>query len=153
MPSTEAAPAVAGTIPQPSRMELDYDAPALRQLDRLTNFATVAQIEIDLYDEASREYAALCAREMELEHDRAAAKQNAVLRLLQTVNPASGDAQKPYSATAAESAASLDHEYRAHLRFQSETVLAKHLTYGRMTAHKLRAQLAVARLKAEGGFQ
>lgn len=143
---TKVAGAIGGAAP-----ELDDPTFERPLLDRIANHATVARIEIDLYEEAGKQHAALCGLEMGLEAKRAVAKQNAVLRLLQTPNPASGDAQKPYSATAADSAASLDPEYRAYLRRQAEVVVEKNLTRTKAESARLRAQLAVAMLKSESG--
>lgn len=144
--------AVAGAIGESGRQTPEgiivFD-PILDAKSRIMDHATVARAEIDFYEEARLQYAGLCQREMELEAGRAAAKQNAALRLMQTVNPLSGEKHAVYSATAAMDSASLDLEYRTYLRVQSDIGLEKNNAYARAEAAKQRAELAIALLKAE----
>lgn len=145
-------PALAGHIGKPGRETPEgiivFD-PILDAKSRIADHATVAQIAAEEYEKYGREHANACYREMEFEADRAAKKQDAVLRLVQQVNPASGEKAAKYSATAAESAAALDHEYRAHLQLQAETVVEKHLYYTKAQTARMRFELALAMLRAE----
>jgi hypothetical protein len=151
--STEQDPKVAGAINGPTPHFVTGMTTGIDLRHRLENHATVARIEIDLYEEAGKRYAKLCQQEMEFEADRASQKQAAALRLIQIVNPLSGETQKPYSATAAMDMAALDHEYRGHLKLQADVVLLKGEQRTVMESAKLRAQLALAMLRAEAGVQ
>lgn len=115
---------------------------------RMEDYATVVSIEIGLYEEAAKDYGVLGALEMDLEDDRAGKKLEAVLRLTQMRNPASAEG-KVYSASAAESAATIDPEYRAHRRLQSDNVIKKNHARTRMESAKLRAKLALAMMNAD----
>lgn len=78
---------------------------------------------IDQYAEARAALRNATQLEMKLEAERASVKQAAIVRLVGTENPATPG--KSMSFTAAESAASTDPGYRAHLALQASAVGAK----------------------------
>lgn len=105
---------------------------------------------ISAYVDAGQEHATLCGREMELEADRAGKKLDAIRRIMATENLLTG---RSHSASSAEAVVETDLQYRAYLSLQSEVVVLKNHAFTLARAADLRAQLAVARFRAEGGFR
>lgn len=117
----------------------------------LEDSALVAETEITLFEQASREYAALSLREQELEAQRPVLKQLAVARLMDTENPLASVAGKKHSASSAEAVVETESDYSAHLVKQRSVVFEKNQAYTRAQSAKFRASLALALLKAEAG--
>ncbi len=105
---------------------------------------------IAAYVEAGNEYAALAGQEMDLEADRAGKKLDAIRRIMQGENPLTG---KPHSASSAEAVVETDHEYRAHLKIQSDIVVMKNHSGTLAETARLRAELAIARFRVAGGLR
>ena len=120
----------------------------------IADHAQVAELAITEYETAGIDHARLCARELELENDRPILKRQAILRLMGQDNPLTSTADKPklHSASSAEAIVESDAEYMAHLGAQRTVVFEKHMALTRMTSAKLRAGLAIALAKAEGGL-
>lgn len=99
--------------------------------------------------DCGRLYAELCGQEMEVEANRPEHKLAAIRRIMATENTLTG---KPHSASSAEAIVETDPEYRAYLKAQSEVVVQKNHAYNLAIGARLRAQLAIARFKAEAGL-
>lgn len=69
---------------------------------------------------AAARYAEARTRELALEHDRAAVKRDAILRIMQLTNPLTN---RPHSASSAEAVVETDAEYAAYLRDQRIAVM------------------------------
>lgn len=91
---------------------------------------------------AGREYATLCAQEMEQELERHLLRSRLISELLGTDNNG-----RPHSATSAKDAAEQDPRYVAHCKRQSETVKAKNDAYAASRAGDRRCELALALLR------
>lgn len=91
------------------------------------------------YTHAVTVYAVAREFEEQLEHERAYAKQDAILRLLQLEagNPLTG---KPHSATSAESVVNTDAEYQAYLARQRQAVMTRIKSDGLREAARLTLQ-------------
>lgn len=99
------------------------------------------------YEHAGDDYARLASRELEMEADRAGQKYDAVRRIIQLTNELTS---KPHSASSAESQVTLDHEYRAYLRAQSEVVQAKNEAYTRMQSARMQQEHALVAVRVLG---
>lgn len=116
-----------------------------------TDWERAGHAEIEDYERLGREYADLAAQEFDLEAGRAIEKDHAVRRIMEQPNPLNSD--KPHSATSAEKIVETDPEYAAYLRRQRETVHSKNIAFTAMTGAMLRAELAIAALRAGEGVQ
>ena len=114
-----------------------------------------ASLCLDEYEAASADHARLCSRELELENDRPILKRQAIMRLMGSENPLTTSADKPKlrSASSAEAIVESDPEYMAHLGAQRTVVFEKNMAYTRMTAARLRTELAIGALKAQAGVR
>jgi hypothetical protein len=101
---------------------------------------------ITAYEDAALTYAEFARRELQLEADRPGKKWGAVARLMQEENPFT---HRPHSASSAESMAELDPLYRAELALQHDVVLRKNQSFAYATSARLRAELAIASLRAQ----
>lgn len=153
MLATEDEPKIAGTITGGEPRTGQEPAPVLDPLDPdllrkqcLKDHATVALLEIGLYEKAGVEYAALCGRAMDLDADRPAKKLDAIRRIMQRENDLTG---QKHSYSSAEKAVETDLEYRSLLQLQAEIVQAKELAYMKMRSADRRSELAIAQLRAE----
>ena len=114
-----------------------------------TDWERAGHAEVADYERLGTEYADLAAQEMDLEAGRSVEKDHAVRRIMEQPNPLNGD--KPHSATSAEKLVEGDAEYAAYLRRQRETVHLKNIAFTAMTGARLRAELAIAALRAGEG--
>jgi hypothetical protein len=111
------------------------DRPMPQTLSAPSVTAAIAAVEA-----AATAYGHACAREMELEDERALLKAAAVRRLMQTTNELTN---KPHSASSAEAVVEIDREYATHRAQQRDCVVIKNMMYGQMKAAELRARRAV----------
>ena len=105
--------------------------------------------EVEDFERLGKGYAELALQEMDLEATRAVEKDAAIRRIMEQPNPLNND--KAHSATSAEKLVEGDAEYAAYLRHQRETVHQKNIAFTSMTGARLRAELAIAALRASEG--
>lgn len=117
-------------------------------MDR-TDWERAGHAEIEDYERLGRGYAELAAREFDLEAGRAIEKDAAIRRIMEQPNPLNSD--KPHSATSAEKIVEADPEYAAYIGRIRDTVREKNHAYTAMTGARLRAELAIAALRAGEG--
>lgn len=105
----------------------------------------MAETAIEDYEREGGNYAERAGVELDLEAERPMLKDAAIRRIMGEVNPLT---DKPHSASSAEKIVEGDAEYRAHLHRQRETVVEKNAAFTRMTAARLRAEMAIALLRS-----
>ena len=146
MTSTASKPEKVGEIlphvPGVDRREIprDHSVTKEQELDHFIALANEARRD---YEDAGAEYAKYVTLEAEKEAYRPEALHEATLRIM---------AEQKVAATNAEKLARIDAGYLDHLEDQRNTVALKNAACTRMHSAKLRAETAVAAVKAIGGW-
>lgn len=114
----------------------------------MEQWAKFAEEQIDAHEQAGKSHALFAAEEIEMEAERSALKSRLAAALLGTPNAATG---RNHSAESAKDAAAVSEEYLAHESRRSQTVLRKNAAQTEKYSARLRAELAIACVKAEAG--
>lgn len=118
-------------------------------MQEIEQATALAEKAIEDHAAATRKFARLVAKEMELSAGRTAQKVDAILRVKVTSNPL--NPEKAHSVTSATDQVEVDPIYFAYLKKQWETVLAKEEAHGEMIGARLQAELRIALIKTLTG--